>query len=76
MISHEGLPILIVDTKYQAIQGKPDESHLAQLCLYSNTTHVKNCALIYAGKSDFRRYALEENIMIHVISFDLTAINE
>jgi hypothetical protein len=38
MIIYQGLPILILDTKYQAIHDKPQESHLAQLCLYSNTT--------------------------------------
>lgn len=76
MISHKGLPILIVDTKYQATPDRPMESHLGQLCLYSNTTHVKNCALIYAGKSDSRIYPLEEDVIVHVISFDLAGMNE
>lgn len=76
LINYKGSPILIVDTKYQDTEGKPDESHLAQMCFYSNTTHVKNCALIYTGKSASKIYPLEENIIIHVISFDLTSANE
>ena len=51
MITHNHMLLLIGITKYQETPGKPPESHLAQLSLYSNTTHVKNCVLIYVGKS-------------------------
>lgn len=50
--------------------------HIEQLSLYSNTTHVKNCALVYVGKSQTPPYDLEEDIKVHIVSFDLEAANE
>lgn len=76
LISRNGIPLFIIDTKYQETSGKPEASHLEQLSLYSNTTHIKNCALVYAGKSETRRYDLKEDIAIHILSFDLAAQNQ
>ena len=67
----------LLHTKYQETPAKPPDSHLAQLSLYSNTTHVKNCLLIYVGKSQTPpSYPMEGDIIVHVISFDLAALNE
>jgi 5-methylcytosine-specific restriction enzyme subunit McrC len=76
MISYNAMPLLIVDTKYQETTGRPQASHLEQLSLYSNTTYVKSCVLVYAGKSQSRLYELKQDITVHVISFDLSALNE
>jgi hypothetical protein len=76
MISYNAMPLLIVDTKYQETTGRPQASHLEQLSLYSNTTYVKSCVLIYAGKSQTHRYELKQGIIVNVISFDLAVLNE
>ena len=76
MISRNGIPLFIIDTKYQEMSGRPEASHLEQLSLYSNTTHIKNCALVYVGKSQTRWYDLKEDIIIHILSFDLAAQNQ
>jgi 5-methylcytosine-specific restriction enzyme subunit McrC len=76
MISHNSIPLFIIDTKYQKMSGTPEASHLEQLSYYSNTTHIKNCALVYVGKSQTRRYDLKEDIAIHIVSFDMAAQNQ
>lgn|GEM_PF-1385162 len=76
MISSNGMPLFIIDTKYQEMSGRPEASHLEQLSLYSNTTHIKNCALVYVGKSQTCRYDLKEDIIIHILSLDLAAQNQ
>jgi 5-methylcytosine-specific restriction enzyme subunit McrC len=76
MICRKGTPLFIMDTKYQQFTGEAEISHLEQLSLYSNTTHIKNCALVYVGKSQTAPYRLEEGITVHVIPFDLEAQNE
>ena len=78
LISYNKKPILILDTKYKEFEGSPDISHVAQLTLYSNTTGVKNCCLIYAGKpkSETHSYFLHQGIKLYIISFDLQASNK
>jgi hypothetical protein len=58
------------------MSGKPEASHLEQVTYYSNTTHIKNCALVYVGKSQTRRIDLKEDIVIHIVSFDMAAQNQ
>ena len=76
VISLNRLPLFIIDTKYQDFSGRAKVDHLGQLSLYSNTIHVKNCALVYVGKSKVPPYDLEENVRIYVVNFDLKAQNE
>lgn len=77
LISYNKRPILILDTKYKEFEGSPDISHVAQLTLYSNSTGVKNCCLIYAGKpkAETHSYFLHQGIKLYMISFDLQASN-
>ena len=77
LISYNKKPIMILDTKYKEFEGTPDTSHIAQLALYSNSTGVKNCCLIYAGKAkEIHHYSLHQNIRLHTLSFDLKALNK
>lgn len=76
MINYDGIPLFLMDTKYQQFSGEAEVSHLEQLSLYSNTTHVKDCALVYVGKSHTAPYRLEEGITIYIVPFDLEAENE
>ncbi len=78
LISYNKEPILILDTKYKEFEGSPEISHVAQLTLYSNTTGVKNCCLIYAGKpkAETHSYFLHQGIKLYIISFDLQASNK
>ncbi len=76
MITRRGTSLFIIDTKYQQFSGEAEVSHLEQLSLYSNTTHVKDCALVYVGESQTPPYHLEEGITVHIIPFDLEAKNE
>lgn len=78
LISYNEKSILILDTKYKEFEGSPDISHVAQLALYSNSTGVKNCCLIYAGKPkrEIHSYYLYQGIKIYIFSFDLQASNK
>ena len=76
MISRKGIPLFIIDTKYQQFSGEAKVGHLEQLSLYSNTTHVKDCALVYVGESQIVPYRLEEGITVHIVPFNLGAENE
>lgn len=77
LISYDKKPIIILDTKYKEFEGTPDTSHIAQLVLYSNSTGVKNCCLVYAGKAkEIHHYSLHQNIKLHTLSFDLQAFNK
>ena len=77
LISYNKKPILILDTKYIEYQNDPETKHIAQLALYSNSTGVKNCCLIYAGKTKEKThsYFLHQGIKLDIISFDLHASN-
>lgn len=66
-------PLLIIDTKYQKFSGTLDIDHVAQLALYSLSTGVKNCVLIYIGQMKRQYYLLKDNIKLQIISFDLVA---
>jgi hypothetical protein len=58
------------------MSGTPEASHFEQVTYYSNTTHIKNCALVYVGKSQSRCIDLKEDIVIHNVSFDMEAQNQ
>lgn len=77
LLSYNKKPILILDTKYKEFEDSPEISHVAQLTLYSNSTGVKNCCLIYAGKpkAETHSYFLHQGIKLYIISFDLQASN-
>jgi len=77
LLSYKKNPFLILDTKYKKFEDSPEISHVAQLTLYSNSTGVKNCCLIYAGKGKERihTYILHHDIKLHILSFDLEALN-
>lgn len=78
LISYNKKPILILDTKYKEYENKPETSHVAQLTLYSNSTGVKNCGLIYTGgKEKIKNYSyqLYQDIRLHILSLDLQASN-
>ena len=77
LISYKKKPILILDTKYKEFEGTPEISHVAQLTLYSNSTGVENCCLIYAGKPkvETHSYFLHHGIKLNILSFDLQASN-
>jgi hypothetical protein len=77
LISYKKKPILILDTKYKEFEGIPEISHVAQLTLYSNSTGVQSCCLIYAGKSkETHSYFLHQGINLYILSFDLQASNK
>ena len=78
LISYNKKPIIILDTKYKEFEGSPEISHVAQLTLYSNSTGVKNCCLIYAGKTkeETHSYFLHQGIKLNIFSFDLQASNK
>ena len=41
---------------------------------YSNTTQIKQCALVYTGThKPIKPYYIEENITLHVLSIDLSS---
>jgi hypothetical protein len=67
---------MILDTKYKEFEGAPDTSHIAQLALYSNSTGVKNCCLVYAKCKEIHHYSLHQDIKLHTLSFDLQAFNK
>ena len=44
--------------------------------LYSNSTRIKQCVLVYTGFSKLiQPYYLKENIMLHIVLIDLAATN-
>ena len=49
LLSYKRQPIIILDTKYKAFEGKPDSNDINQLISYSNSTGVKDCGIIYPG---------------------------
>jgi 5-methylcytosine-specific restriction enzyme subunit McrC len=73
---HNNSPIMILDTKYKEYRGKPEEEEVAQMVLYSNSTRIKQCVLVYTGVSkSIQPYYLKENIMLHIVLIDLAATN-
>lgn len=78
LISYGNKPILILDTKYMEFKNI-DTAHVAQMVLYSNSTKVKNCCLVYTGGGNTRRiynYLLYHGIELHILSFDLQATDK
>lgn len=76
LISKNGKPILILDTKYQEFLDNPKEDHIYQLYYYCSNTDVKDCCLIYPGQPIYRQYPQRQNIILHVILLDLRAANQ
>ena len=58
-ISRGGIPLFFIDTKNQEMSETPEAGHLHQVTYYSNTTHIKNCALVYVGKSQTHWHSSE-----------------
>ena len=78
LISFDNNPVLILDTKYKEFKGI-DTAHIAQMVLYSNSTGVRNCSLVYAGgntKDMYHHYSLHHNIGLDILSFDIQATNK
>lgn len=72
---HNNSPIMILDTKYKDYKDKPEEEEIAQMVLYSNSTGIKQCVLVYPGISKpMQPYYLKENIILHIL-IDLSGIN-
>ena len=55
-LSSNGKPIPIIDTKYHKFPGNPEVSYLDWKSVYSIATYVKNCVLVYVGKSQTSSY--------------------
>ena len=73
-VLQNGVPILILDTKYKGFESQPEEGHVAQLVLYSLSTGVKKLGLIYVGKLNERqKYIIKPDIILHSLCFDLVA---
>jgi 5-methylcytosine-specific restriction enzyme subunit McrC len=75
-ILQNGVPLVILDTKYKEYDGAPDMGHIAQLAFYSLSTHVKNCGLIYPGKFEPEFFLLKSNIGVHILPFNLVATSK
>lgn len=73
LLSQNGEPILILDTKYKKFEENPEPSDVSQLISYCNSIHVKNCGLIYPEKLSNILYRLHQDIKLHIISLDLAA---
>jgi hypothetical protein len=67
---------IILDTKYKEYDNAPEMGDIAQLSLYSLSTHVKNCALVYVGKFPRQLFLIKQNIKLHVLPFNLAASNK
>ncbi len=76
LISRNGKPILIMDTKYHEYHGSPENSHIYQLYYYCSNTHIKNGCLIYPGLGTYNHIPQEQNILLHIILLDLNASNQ
>jgi hypothetical protein len=69
----DGSSFIILDTKYKEYKDKPEEEVVTQMVLYSNSTRIKKCVLVYPGvsKSIPPNY-LKENITLHIVLIDLS----
>ena len=72
-IFQNGMPLIILDTKYKEYDNTPDMGHIAQLSLYSLSTRVKNCGLIYPGKFEPEFFLIKPDIRVHILPFNLAA---
>jgi 5-methylcytosine-specific restriction enzyme subunit McrC len=70
------IPSIILDTKYKELADDPDIAHIAQLSLYSLSTDIKNCGLIYVGKFPRQLFLIKQNIKLHVLPFNLATSNK
>lgn len=71
ILSYKGSLSVVVDTKYRELTSKPEESEVAQMVLYSLSTGVKRCILVYTGKDAIYGYQLKEQINLETLSLDL-----
>lgn len=75
-ILKNGKPLLILDTKYSTIEGStPALSNISQMSLYSLTTGVNKCVLIYAGQRKTDTFFLKSNLNLYALSIDVSAEN-
>ena len=70
-ILRKGTPLIILDTKYMEYGNTPEIGHIAQLSLYSLSTQVNNCGLIYPGKFESELYLIKPDIRVHILPFNL-----
>jgi 5-methylcytosine-specific restriction endonuclease McrBC regulatory subunit McrC len=75
-IFRHGIPHIVLDTKYKEYADGPDMGYIAQLSLYSLSTQVKNCGLIYPGKFEPELFLIKPDIRVHILSFNLIASNK
>lgn len=47
-----GDPTILLDTKYKEPTIDPSTDDLAQMVLYSNSTRIKKCVLVYPAKME------------------------
>jgi hypothetical protein len=66
-VLQNGKPAVILDTKYKEYAGEPDIADVAQLTLYSVSTDIKNCVLIYVGNFPRQFFPLKQNIQLYVL---------
>jgi McrBC 5-methylcytosine restriction system component len=72
-ILQNGIPLIVLDTKYKKYDNAPDMGHIAQLSLYSLSTRVKNCGLVYVGKFEPEFFLIKPDIRVHILPFNLVA---
>jgi McrBC 5-methylcytosine restriction system component len=75
-VLQNGIPAIILDTKYKEFAEEPDIAHVAQLSLYSISADIKNCGLIYVGKFPKQLFLIKQNIRLYVLPFNLVASNK
>ncbi len=47
--------------------------HIAQLSLYSLSTHARNCGLVYLGRFEPEFFLIKPDIRVHILPFNLVA---
>lgn len=75
-ILQNGISLIILDTKYKEYDNAPDMGHIAQLSLYSLSTRVKNCGLVYVGQFEPELFLIKPDIRVHILPFNLAASNK
>ena len=71
----QGTQQMILDTKYKEPTSEPSRDDLSQMVLYSNSTGIKKCVLVYPTKLEKKRFDLKNGITLYCIGFDTSASN-
>lgn len=76
-IQKNGKPLLVLDTKYRLLEqdNTPSIQHVSQMSLYSLTTGVSKCALVYVGNHKLDLYYLKSNLNLYVLAMDTSGSN-